>query len=209
MCFSLWLKWLRFCCCRECCFWRDQRSQFQKDTFSKKKKNLQWSFEFLSTLCKKVFSGATVKGIFVCGSNNSDSVVFGNTALGDIKDHSLIMTRFEKKNCCGSFGFVSTLHKKVFSGAPVQWVFLYGWNNSDSAVFGNATFGEIKDHSLRMTNFEKKIAMEVLGLCLPYIKRYFQEHQLSVFFFMVQTTQILMFLGKPILQRSKTTVWAQ
>ena len=150
MCFSLWLKWLRFCCFRECCFWRDQRSQFQKDTFSKRKKNLR-----------------------------------------------------------GSFGFVSTLHKKVFSGAPVRWVFLYGWNNSDSAVFGNATFGEIKDQSLRMTNFEKKFAMKVLGLCLPYVKRYFQEHQLSVFFFMVQTTQILMFSGKPILQRSKTTVWAQ
>ena len=62
-----------------------------------KKKKLQWSFEFLSTLCKKVFSGATVKVIFVCASNNSDSVVFWNTALGDIKDHSLIMTRFEKK----------------------------------------------------------------------------------------------------------------
>ena len=148
MCFSLWLKWLRFCCFRECCFWRDQRSQFQKDTFSKKK-NLQWSFEFLSTLCKKVFSGATVKGIFVCGSNNSDSVVFGNTALGDIKDHSLIMTRFEKK----------------------------------------------------------KIAVEVLGLCLLYIKRYFQEHQFSGFFFMAEITQILLFSGMPLLERSKIKVW--
>ena len=109
----------------------------------KKKKKLQWSFEFLSTLCKKVFSGATVKVIFVCASNNSDSVVFWNTALGDIKDHSLIMTRFEKKNCCESFGFVSTLHKKVFSGAPIQWIFLYGSSNSDSAVFGKADFATV------------------------------------------------------------------
>ena len=114
-----------------------------------KKKKLQWSFEFLSTLCKKVFSGATVKVIFVCASNNSDSVVFWNTALGDIKDHSLIMTRFEKK----------------------------------------------------------KIAVKVLGLCLLYIKRYFLEHQFSGFFFMAQVTQILLFSGMPLLERSKITVW--
>ena len=42
---------------------------------------------------------------------------------------------------------------------------LYGSHNSDSAVFGNVAVGEIKDHSLTTTPFQKKIAMEVLGTC--------------------------------------------
>ena len=70
--------------------------------------------------------------------------------------------------------YVSNLCKKVFSGALVKFVFLYGSNNSDSFVFRNVGFGEIKDHSLRTTLFQKKkIAMEVLCMCLPYAKRYF------------------------------------
>ena len=48
--------------------------------------------------------------------------------------------------------------------------------------------------------------MKVLGLCLYYLKRDFQEQQLSAFFFMAQITQILLFLGKPVLKRSKITV---
>ena len=55
---------------------------------------------------------------------------------------------FKKEICYEGFGFVSSLHKKVFSEAPVKCVFLYGSNNSDSAVFGNADYTEIKDHSL-------------------------------------------------------------
>ena len=55
--------------------------------------------------------------------------------------------------------------------------------------------------------FKKKIVMEVLGLHLPYIKRYFQKHQLSAFYFMAQITQILLFLGMLLLERSKITVW--
>ena len=87
MCFSVWLKQIRFCCFRECQFGRDQRSQFEYDTFSK-----------------------------------------------------------------------------------------------------------------------KKFAMEVLEMHLPYIKRYFQEHQLSVFFFMNKITQIPLFFIMTVLQRSKITV---
>ena len=98
---------------------------------------------------------------------------------------------------------MSALRKKVFSGAPVKSVSLYGSNNSDSVIFGNDASGEIKDHSLRMTPFQKKkFAMEVLSLCLPSVKRYFEEHQLSVFFFITQTIQILLFLGMPLLERS-------
>ena len=82
---------------------------------------------------------------------------------------------FHKKIC-----YVSTLCKKVFSGAPVKCAFLYESNNLNSVVFENDGFAEIKDHSLRTTTFKTKLSMEVLGLCLPYVKRYFQEHQSKV-----------------------------
>ena len=86
-------------------------------------------------------------------------------------------------------------------GASVKWFFLNGSNNWDSIIFGNAAFREIKDHSLRTTPFQKKIAMELLSLCLPYVKRYFREHQLSAFFFMAQITQIMLLLGMLLLER--------
>ena len=67
-------------------------------------------------------------------------------------------------------------------------------NNSDSVVFENANFGEIKDQSLRTTPIQKKrIEGEVLGMCLPCVKMYFQENQRSTFSFMAQITQILLF----------------
>ena len=55
----------------------------------------------------------------------------------------------------------------------VRFSFLYESNNSDSVVFENDGFAEIKDHSLRTKPFKKKFTMEVLSLCLPYVKRYF------------------------------------
>ena len=83
----------------------------------------------------------------------------------------------------------------------------YGSNNSNSAVFGNAILGETKDHNLRTTPFPKRISMEVSSLCLPYVKRYFQEHQLSESFFMAQITQILLFSVIRTSKRSRITVW--
>ena len=68
---------------------------------------------------------------------------------------------------------------------------------------------EIKAHSLRTTPFQKKkkrIDMDVLGMCLSYVKRYFQEHEFSAFLIVAQITQILLFLGMPILERSNITV---
>ena len=79
------------------------------------KKICYGSLEFVSALRKKVFSGAPVQCVSLYGSNNSDSVIFGNDASGEIKDHSLRMTPFQKKKIChGSFEFVSTFRKKVF-----------------------------------------------------------------------------------------------
>ena len=100
-----------------------------------------------------------------------------NASFADIKDQFENYTSFLRKFIYGSFGCMSTLHKKVFLGAPVKCFSFYDSNKSDSFVFKNATFREIKDYSLRTTPFLKKLATEVLGLCLPYIKSYFQEHQ--------------------------------
>ena len=107
------------------------------------------------------------------------------------------------------FGFVSALLKKVFSGAPVNCFSLYGSNKCNCVVFGNLAFGEIKDHSLRTTPFQKKICDQSFRFVSTHIKRYFQEHQLSVFFFMAQITVIVLFLGILLLERSKITIWEQ
>ena len=153
-------------------------------------KSFCWSFRYVPFLWTKFFSRAPVKCFSLYGSNYTDLVVLRNVAFGEIKDHSLRTTLFQEKNSNVSFGIVSTLCKKVFSRAPVKCFSLYGLNNSDSLVFGNATFGEIKNHSLRTRRFQKIFAMNVLGICLSYLKRYFQEHQWSAFLFMVQITQI-------------------
>ena len=77
---------------------------------------------------------------------------------------------FKNIFCYGRFRYVPSLSEKVFSRAPVECFSLYGSNNSDSVVFGNGAFGEIRDLSLNLK--KKKIAMEVLSLCLLYVKRY-------------------------------------
>ena len=51
--------------------------------------------------------------------------------------------------------------------------------------------------------------MEVLVICLPYVKRSFQQYQWSAFVFRAQTTQILLFWRMPVSDRSKITVWEQ
>ena len=78
----------------EMSFWRDQRSQFENNTFSKK--NCNESFQCVSTLHKKVLSGATMKRVFLYGSNKSDSVVFGNADFREIEYHSLSTMGFSK-----------------------------------------------------------------------------------------------------------------
>ena len=69
----------------------------------------------------------------------------------------------------------------------------------------------IQDHSMNKTPFPKKknFAVEVLGMCLPSIKRYFLEHQWSALLFLAQITQILLFSRMPFLGRSEIIVWEQ
>ena len=154
------------------------------------KENCYWSFRYVSTICRKVVSEAPVKCSFVFSWNNPDSFVFRNTAFGEIKDHILKKTAFSNK-LYWSFRYMSVLHKKVFSRAPVKWFSLCGSYNSGSVFFRSPGFGEIKDHNLKKTHFQKKkkkMLFEVLRMCLPYIKGYFQEHQWSAFLFIAQMT---------------------
>ena len=95
-CFFYIAKKLRFRCFRECWFWRKQISQFENDTSLKK--ICYGTFRYLSTLRKKVLSGALVNCFFLYDSNNSDSAVFGNGGFAEIKDHSFRTTSFQKKN---------------------------------------------------------------------------------------------------------------
>ena len=131
-----------------------KRSQLENDSFSKKK-NCYGSFVYVSTLREKVFSGAPVKCVFLYGSKNSDSVVFKNVGFAEIKDHSLRRTPSQKTVCNRGCVYMSTLREKVFSGALVNCFFLYGSNNSDSVVFRNAGFGEMKDHTSSTIDFCK------------------------------------------------------
>ena len=63
---------------------------------------------------------------------------------------------------------------------------------------------------LKITGLRMKVeSMEVLGMCLPYVKMYFQDHQLSLFFSMAQLTQILLFLEVLLFEKLKITVTEQ
>ena len=90
---------------------------------------------------------------------------------------------FKNIFCYGRFRYVPSLSEKVFSRAPVECFSLYGSNNSDSVVFGNGAFGEIKDHSLRTTpSQKKKFDIAVSIMCLPYVKMYFQSTSKMLFY---------------------------
>ena len=104
---------------------------------------------------------------------------------------------FSKKNFYGSFGIVSTWCRNIFWRAALKPFSVYGSNFSDSLVFGNGPFGEMKYRSLRKRSFHtKKIAMEVLGMCLCYGKKYFQGHQWSTFVSIGQITEIFFSFGE-------------
>ena len=75
--------------------------------------------------------------------------------------------------------YVSIIRKKTILAAPVIFFFFMTQiSQPDSVVFGNPSFGEIKNNSLITTPFQKKFsAIEILGTFLPSVKRYFQWHQ--------------------------------
>ena len=76
------------------------------------------------------------------------------------------------------------------------------------SCFWESQFWRGQRSQFESNTFSKKMfAMEVLGICLPFVKRYFQEHQWSSFFFGAQITHILLFSGMPVSERPKMKVW--
>ena len=135
---------------------------------------------------------------FLFCSNNLDSVVFGNAAFGEIKDHSLKTRPFQKKLCYGNLRMCLTYVKSYFQEhrlsaslfmAQIIQILLF-WALS---ILQRSKITVWERHLLK-----KKLSMEVLRLCLPYVKRLFQEYQWSAFLFKAQITQILLFLVMPI-----------
>ena len=148
----------------------------KKKRYTFSKKNCYESFRYVSNLCTKVFSGALVKFVFLYGSKNSDSVVFKNVGFAEIKDHSLRRTPSQKTVCNRGFMYMSTLREKVFSGALVNCFFLYGSNNSDSVIFRNAGFGEMKDHTFSTIDFCKSfLTMNFFGRDLISVEKCLME----------------------------------
>ena len=187
--FSLWLKLLRLCLFSG--VWLLEISKitvWERYFFNKKK--FYGGFEIVSTLCEKLFSKAPVKCFSLNGSHYSDSLVFRNAAFGEIKYHILKKTAFSNK-FYWSFRYMSVLHKKVFSRAPVKWFSLCGSYNSGSVFPGILLLERSRTTIWKRHIYKKKkkkMLFEVLCMCLPYTKAYFQEHQWSAFLFIAQMT---------------------
>ena len=107
---------------------------WERDLFTQKK----IAMEVLGMcLCygKKYFQGHQWSTFLSIGQITEIFLVLGNAAFGEIKDHSLRTTCFQKKNVFnGSFRYVSTLRKKVFSRALVKYFSFYGSNYSELLV---------------------------------------------------------------------------
>ena len=98
----------------------------------------------------------------------------------------------------------------VFSVGPMKCFCLQGLINSNSFVFENADFGELNQFWRAQFNNEIFLkmfsAMEDLSMRLPYVKYIFPGSPVKCFLFMAQITQILLFSGMNVLERSKITV---
>ena len=172
-------------------FWRDQRSQFNKDTFSKKFSPMEVLHMYLPFVRRYFQQHQWIIFFFMAQITPNQTrpnkiLLFSEMPLSERTKITVWEWHLVKKILINkSFWFVSTLRKKVFSGALVKFFPFYGPNNSDFVVFGNAAFAEIKDHSLKTTS--KKIYMKILSVFLPYVKRHCQGHQWRDFLFTAQT----------------------
>ena len=158
-------------------------------------------FRYAFTLRKKVFSAAPIKWFFLYGSNNSDSVVFGECRFWNYQrskfENNTFSKKKKKKQCYGGFRYVSTLLKKVFSGAPVKCVFLCGSNNSDSVVFRNAGW----------TTTLKKNCCERFVYVSTLLRKIFLGAPVKCFFLYDSNNSDSVVFGMSVLERSKITAF--
>ena len=105
--------------------------------------------EFLS-LClrsvKRYFQGHQLS-VFFFLAQKSQILLFSGMLLLERLKITVENDTFSKKICYGSLEFVFTLQERYFQGHQLS-AFFHASDNSDSVVFVNAAFGEIRDHSL-------------------------------------------------------------
>ena len=119
-----------------------------------------------------MFSRAPVTCVFLGGSSNSDSVVLRMPVLERSKITVGKRHLYKKKKIAMKvLGMCVPFIRRYFQ--EHQFLVLLKHRNIDSVIFRNAGFEEINNHSLRTTPFQKKIAMELLGMYLPYVESYF------------------------------------
>ena len=159
--FSLWLN---------CFFERPSLLERSKITvwerhLFKKKFDIK-VLSFCRRYVKRYFREHQLNAFFFMGQITQIMLLLGMPLLERSKMVIWEQHLFIKEICYGTFEVVSTFRKKVFWRAPVKCVFLYGSNNSDSAILLNATIGDTKDHSLRTTPFPTKHLLWKFWICV-------------------------------------------
>ena len=151
----------------------------------------------LSILREKVLSAAPVKCFFLSESNNSDSVFFWECQFG-IDQRS----QFDKKHVTKIYFAVEIWGrcllnvKKCFQ----TQILLF----SRTVVFERLRITVWEGHS-----FKNVFCYGSFRYMSTSSEKVFSGAPLKCFFFMAQITQILMFSGMLVLERSKITVWVQ
>ena len=124
MFFSLMIKLVRFSRFGECPFGRDLRSLLTTTSFQIFFCYESW--KYMSTLRRKVFSGGTSEKFSSLGLKFLRFSCFQECRFGRDQRSQLNSDRhlFKKDFCCGSYKYVSTLRKKIFSVAEVKFFLL-------------------------------------------------------------------------------------
>ena len=150
----------------------------------------------LSTWRKKIFSNASVK-IFLSFSPQNIWIL---SNLREIKDSSLRMKNFQKIYFeIEMLGKCLPTVKKHFQLHHPRFLFVTQQNTRILLVL-LMLFWEWKF-------FKKIFAIEVLGMCLTYLKKLFSIVLVNFFFFKAQNTRILSFLVMPVWEKSRATAW--
>ena len=157
--FSLGLKLLRFSSFWACWFGSNQKSQFNNNSFSKI--FCYGSFRYVLLTPVNFFSFGLKLLI----------LLFLGVAVWERSKVKVQQQLFLK-----AFMYVSALCKQVFSASQEE-LFFFRTLITQILFFLNMLVWEQSNASLTMIPFQTFSVMEILGVCLPYIKRFHHGHQ--------------------------------
>ena len=160
-----------------------------------KKKKCFGRFRHVATLRKKVFWRPPVKCFSLSGSNNWDSFPFENAAFGDTKDHTLTIAFFQQR-------ISMKVLRLCLPYVKGEVLFSFRLKLLRFSSFQECCFWRGERSQFEKDTFSKKVCIE--GICLYYVKKYFEEHQSCAFLFMAHITEILLFSGMLLLERSRS-----